>query len=47
MLEPTRDLHKRVKGSLYVEIGPAGHLSNLDQPELFTAAVAAFLAKQK
>jgi 3-oxoadipate enol-lactonase len=47
MVEPTRDLHKRVPGSRYVEIGPAGHLSNLDQPELFNAALAAFLDHQK
>jgi 3-oxoadipate enol-lactonase len=47
MQEPTRDLHKRVRGSNYVEIGPAGHLSNLDQPELFTAAVGAFLDLHK
>ena len=47
MLEPTRDLHKRVPGSRYVEIGPAGHISNLDQPELFNAALATFLDLQK
>jgi 3-oxoadipate enol-lactonase len=47
MLEPTRDLHKRLPGSSYLEIGPAGHLSNLDQPDLFTAGVRAFLARHK
>jgi 3-oxoadipate enol-lactonase len=47
MLEPTRDLHKRLPGSTYVEIGPAGHLSNLDQPDLFNAAIRAFLSRHK
>ena len=47
MREPTRDLHLRVAGSTYVEIGPAGHLSNLDQPDLFNAALETFLARHK
>jgi 3-oxoadipate enol-lactonase len=47
MLEPTRDLHKRLPGSYFVEIGPAGHLSNLDQPDLFTAAIQAFMGRYK
>jgi 3-oxoadipate enol-lactonase len=47
MLEPTRELHKRLPGSFYVEIGPAGHLSNLDQPDLFSAAIGAFMDRYK
>jgi len=47
MLEPTRDLHRRLPGSCFVEIGPAGHLCNLDQPDLFSAALGAFLARHR
>lgn len=36
-------MHKAIAGSELVRIPQAGHLSNLEQPELFTSAVAAFL----
>jgi pimeloyl-ACP methyl ester carboxylesterase len=32
-----------IKGARYVEIGGAGHLSNLDRPEAFDAALGEFL----
>jgi 3-oxoadipate enol-lactonase len=38
-------LHSRIEGSLLVVLENAAHLSNLDQAELFTAAVAQFLAR--
>ena len=38
-----RDLHRRVAGSQFVEMPGAGHISNVEQPELFTRAVASFL----
>lgn len=37
------DLHRGIAGAELVRIPQAGHLSNLEQPELFTAALAAFL----
>jgi 3-oxoadipate enol-lactonase len=39
-----RDLHKRVAGSQFAEMPGAGHISNVEQPALFTRTVAAFLA---
>jgi pimeloyl-ACP methyl ester carboxylesterase len=39
-----RDLQRSIAGSQLVEIPGAGHLSNLEQPELFDAAVAQFLS---
>jgi pimeloyl-ACP methyl ester carboxylesterase len=36
-------MHRAIAGSELVRIPQAGHLSNLEQPELFTAALAAFL----
>jgi 3-oxoadipate enol-lactonase len=47
MLEPSRDMHRRIPGSEYAEFGPAGHISNVEQPERFTAALSAFLAKHR
>jgi pimeloyl-ACP methyl ester carboxylesterase len=37
-------LHRGVSGSELAVIPAAGHLSNLEQPGAFNAAVAAFLA---
>jgi 3-oxoadipate enol-lactonase len=47
LLEGTRDAHKAIAGSTYVELGPAGHIANIEQPEQFSAAIGAFLAKHK
>jgi len=38
------DLHRAIAGSELVEIPAAGHLSNLEQPDQFQAALARFLA---
>jgi len=38
------EMHRGVAGSQLVRIPQAGHLSNLEQPELFNAALAAFLS---
>ncbi len=38
------DMQRGIAGSELVRIPRAGHLSNLEQPELFTAALAAFLS---
>jgi 3-oxoadipate enol-lactonase len=40
---PMRKLYEALPGSRYVELAGAGHISNLDQPEAFTRAVADFL----
>ena len=45
MLEPSRDMAKRIPGAEYVEFGPAGHIANIEQPEKFTAAIRDFLAR--
>jgi 3-oxoadipate enol-lactonase len=37
-------LHAGIAGSTFTRIARAGHLSNLEQPAAFTAAVAGFLA---
>jgi pimeloyl-ACP methyl ester carboxylesterase len=37
------DIHARIAGSELVRIPRAGHLSNLEQPEIFNAALARFL----
>jgi pimeloyl-ACP methyl ester carboxylesterase len=37
------DMHRAIAGSELLRIPQAGHLSNLEQPELFNAALAAFL----
>ena len=39
-----RDMHQKVPGSGYVELAGAGHISNMDQPAQFSAAIAQFLA---
>ena len=38
-----REIHANAPGSKYVEIAPAAHLSNLEQPEQFSRAMDAFL----
>jgi pimeloyl-ACP methyl ester carboxylesterase len=38
-------INERIKGSELVIIPSAAHLSNLEQPELFTAALTRFLVK--
>jgi len=40
-------LHSRIEGSSLVVLEGAAHLSNLDQAELFTAAVAQFLGARE
>ena len=39
----SEEMHHAIGGSQLVRIPRAGHLSNLEQPELFNAALAAFL----
>src|SRR5262249_18271354 len=39
-----KDMHQRLKGSRYVELAGAGHISNMDRPTEFNAAVEEFLA---
>jgi pimeloyl-ACP methyl ester carboxylesterase len=36
-------MHQDLKGSRYVELSGAGHISNLDDPAGFTGAVLEFL----
>jgi 3-oxoadipate enol-lactonase len=38
-----RKMHEALKGSRYVELPGAGHISNLDQPQGFTGAIRDFL----
>jgi 3-oxoadipate enol-lactonase len=38
-----RDIARRIPGAKLVEIEGAGHLSNLDRPEQFNAALDSFL----
>jgi len=38
-----KDMSARLKGSRYVELEGAGHISNLDRPAEFTKAVRDFL----
>lgn len=39
-----KDMHQRLPGSGYVVLPGAGHISNMDQPALFTKAIQDFLA---
>jgi pimeloyl-ACP methyl ester carboxylesterase len=39
-----QELHRGIAGSELVEIPAAGHLTNLEQPELFQSALARFLS---
>ena len=41
-----REMKKRIAGSRYVEIDPAGHLSNIENPDPFDRALAEFLDAQ-
>jgi 3-oxoadipate enol-lactonase len=41
-----REMNKRIAGSRYVEIDPAGHLSNIENPDPFDRALAEFLDAQ-
>jgi 3-oxoadipate enol-lactonase len=43
LLDGTRDAHRRIPGSLYYEVGPAGHIANVEQPALFTAGLKTWL----
>jgi pimeloyl-ACP methyl ester carboxylesterase len=40
-------MHAQIKGSAFVEIKDAGHLCNIEKPELFNKAVLAFLEKHR
>lgn len=39
-----KDMHARLKGSRYVELAGAGHISNLDRSAEFTKAIQEFVA---
>jgi pimeloyl-ACP methyl ester carboxylesterase len=39
----SEEMHRAISGSELVQIAGAGHLSNLEQPESFNAALAGFL----
>ena len=41
--ENTRQMHAAIKGSRFVEIANAGHISNIEQPRIFAGAVTGFL----
>ena len=43
--EGMRAMHERVANSQYVELDPAAHISNLEQPEAFNDAISGFLAE--
>jgi 3-oxoadipate enol-lactonase len=38
-----RQMHETLKGSRFVELPGAGHISNLDQPDMFNRSVREFL----
>jgi 3-oxoadipate enol-lactonase len=40
-----RDMHRRIAGSRLVALPEAGHLSSLEAPEAFNAAIAGFLSE--
>jgi 3-oxoadipate enol-lactonase len=42
--ENTRQMHAMIKGSRFLEIKQAGHISNIEQPDVFNDAVRGFLA---
>ena len=44
-VEIARGMHARIPGAELAVIEKAGHLSNLEQPEAFNAALAAFLER--
>jgi 3-oxoadipate enol-lactonase len=41
--ENTRQMLAAIKGSRFVEIKQAGHISNIEQPRIFSDAVISFL----
>jgi 3-oxoadipate enol-lactonase len=41
--EGTREMHRAVAGSRFAEIERAGHISNIEQPEAFNAAIVSLL----
>lgn len=41
--ENTRQMHAAIKGSHFVDIERAGHISNIEQPAIFSNAVIGFL----
>lgn len=41
-----REMTRHIRGARYVEIDPAGHLSNVENPEVFNAVLAEFLDAQ-
>jgi 3-oxoadipate enol-lactonase len=43
--EVARDMHERIKGSKLAVLPGAGHLSNLEAPDAFNAALGSFLAR--
>lgn len=43
--DAAREIHKRIKGSKLEILPDAAHLSNIEQPDLFDAAVLGFLGK--
>jgi 3-oxoadipate enol-lactonase len=42
--ENTRQMHAAIKGSRFVEVEQAGHISNIEQPRIFAEAVISFLS---
>ncbi len=42
-----RALHERIAGSEFVEMEGAGHLTNIERPEAFNAALLAFLTRHR
>ena len=40
---PMREMNKELAGSQFVEIAGAGHISNMEQPDVFTDALEKFL----
>jgi 3-oxoadipate enol-lactonase len=41
--ENTRQMQAMIKGSRFLEIEQAGHIANIEQPEIFNAAVRVFI----
>ena len=45
--EAAQDMHKEVSGSQYVEIDPAAHVSNMENPDAFNNVLDNFLSGLK
>ena len=43
--ENTRQMHAMIKGSRFLEIAQAGHIANIEQPQVFNAAVGGFFGE--